>query len=206
MKIYGDPRQPNPRRVRIFLAEKGIEVPFEPLDIVKEEHKTPAMTALNPVQRVPVLVLDDGTAISETMAICRYFEALHPQPALFGTTALEIANIEMWQRRAELNLLLSIAQVFRHSHPAMATLEKPQVPDWAEANRPRVIESIRVFDAALKDRPYVAGDVFSAADITAYVAADFMRPARLTIPEDAIHFLRWQAHVKQRPSITPVAR
>src|SRR5262249_15739892 len=148
---------PNPRRVRVFLAEKGIKVPFEQVDITKGEHKVPAFRELNPVQRVPVLLLDDGTVISETMAICRYFEALQPQPSLFGRTPLEIAEIEMWNRRAEFNFLFTVAQCFRHSHPAMAEMETPQVPAWAEANKPRVAEIIHVFDKALSKTPFLAG-------------------------------------------------
>jgi glutathione S-transferase len=200
MKILDEKRAPNPRRVRIFLAEKGIDVPYEQVDIMKSAHKTSEMTELNPTQRIPILILDDRTAIAETMAICRYFEALQPEPALFGKTPREIATIEMWNRRAELNFLLSVAQCFRHSHPAMAELEVPQVPAWAEANKPRVAEIIHIFDKALAKTPYVAGDRFSVADITALIATDFMKPARLSVPDDAVHFKRWYGEVTARPS------
>jgi glutathione S-transferase len=184
----------------VFLAEKGIEVAYEQVDIMTGAHKTGTFAKLNPVQRVPVLILDGGTAISETMAICRYFEALQPEPSLFGRTPLEIAQIEMWNRRAEMNFLYPVAQCFRHSHPAMAELEKPQVPAWAEANKPRVAEIIHVFDDALKSQPFIAGSRFSVADITALITADFMKPARLTIPDDAVHFKRWYEEVRARPS------
>jgi glutathione S-transferase len=184
----------------VFLAEKGIEVPFEQVDIMTGAHKSANFTKLNPVQRVPVLILDNGTAISETIAICRYFEALHPEPSLFGRTPLEIAEIEMWNRRAEMHFLFPIAQCFRHLHPAMAALETPQIPAWAEANKPRVAEIIHIFDEVLKNRPFLAGDRYSTADITAMVAADFMKPARLTIPDDTIHFRRWHGTVRERPS------
>jgi len=200
MKILEEKRAPNPRRVRVFLAEKGIEVPYEQVDIMTGAHKTGDFTKLNPVQRVPVLILDDGTAISETMAICRYFEALQPEPSLFGRTPLEIAEIEMWSRRAEMNFLFPVAQCFRHLHPAMAELERPQVPAWAEANKPRVAGIIHIFDEALKNRPFLAGSRFSVADITALITADFMKPARLTIPDDAVHFKRWYEEVRARPS------
>jgi len=200
MKILDERRSPNPRRVRVFLAEKGIEVPFEQVDIMTGAAKSAAFTALNPIQRVPVLILDDGTAIAETMAICRYFEALKPEPSLFGRTPLEIAQIEMWNRRAELNFLFPVAQYFRHSHPAMAELEKPQVPAWAEANKPRVAEIIRIFDEALRETPFLAGERFTVADITAMITADFMKPARLSIPEEAQNFKRWYAQVCARPS------
>lgn len=202
MKILEEKRAPNPRRVRIFLAEKGIEVPFEQVDIMQSAHKAPEFTKINPFQRVPVLILDDGTAISETVAICRYFEEVQPAPSLFGSTPVEIATIEMWNRRAELNFLFTVAQCFRHSHPAMAALEVPQVPAWADANKPRVTEAIQLFNETLKDQRFIAGDKFSVADITALIATDFMKPARLTIPDDAIHFKRWHSEVSGRPSYT----
>ncbi len=200
MKILDERRSPNPRRVRVFLAEKGIAVPFEQVEIMTGAAKSAAFTALNPMQRVPVLILDDGTAISESIAICRYFEALQPEPRLFGTTPLEIAQIEMWNRRAEINFMFPVAQFFRHSHPAMAELEKPQVAAWAEANRPRVSQIVHIFDETLKKTPFLAGDRFSVADITAMIATDFMKPARLTIPEEALNFKRWYREVSARPS------
>ena len=200
MKILDEKRAPNPRRVRVFLVEKGIDVPFEQVEIMKGDHKTPEFFKLNPTQRLPVLLLDDGTSISETMAICRYFEAVQPEPNLFGRTPIEIAHVEMWNRRAELNFLFPVAQCFRHSHPAMANLEIPQVPAWAEANKPRVTEIIRIFDEALSKNPFLAGESFSVADITAAIATDFMRPARLTVPGDATNFKRWYGEVSSRSS------
>jgi glutathione S-transferase len=202
MKILDEPRSPNPRRVRIFLAEKGISIPFETVNIMTGEHKSPEFKALNPTQRVPVLVLDDGTTISETMAICRYFEALQPEPSLMGQTPLEIAQIEMWNRRAELTFFFCVAQVFRHLHPAMATMEVPQVSAWGEANKPRVYEAIKMFDDVLATRPYVAGDKLSVADITAYIATSFMKPSRLAVPDEAVHFKRWYAELAQRPAFS----
>jgi glutathione S-transferase len=200
MKILDEKRAPNPRRVRVYLAEKGIAVPFEQVDIMTGAAKTGEFAALNPIQRVPVLILDDGTAITETIAICRYFEALHPEPSLFGRTPLEIAQIEMWNRRAELNFLYPVAQVFRHLHPAMAELEKPQVPAWAEANKPRVAEIAGIFDHALAKTRFLAGDSFSVADITAAIATDFMKIARLSVPDEAQNFKRWYEEVRSRPS------
>ena len=200
MKILDSKRAPNPRRVRVYLAEKGIQVPFEDVEIMAGAAKAPAFTALNPFQRVPVLILDDGTAISETMAICRYFEALHPEPSLFGKTPLEIARIEMWNRRAEINYFFPVTHVFRHLHPAMAELEKPQIPAWAEANKPRVADAIRILDGALKNSRFLAGDSFSVADITAMTATDFLKPAHLSIADGADNFKRWYADVCARPS------
>jgi glutathione S-transferase len=199
MKLYDGGRAPNPRRVRIFLAEKGISVPIERIDLGALEHKTAAFTALNPLQRVPVLELDDGTVITESIAICRYFEGLRPEPALFGRGALEIALVEMWNRRVELNLYQAVQAVFRHTHPAMKDMES-QVPEWGEVNKPRVFDFLGLLDRELKDRMFVAGDHYSVADITALVAVDFMRPAKLIVPEDFVNLRRWQAQVGERPS------
>jgi glutathione S-transferase len=200
MRIIETRTAPNPRRVRIFLAEKGIAVPFEDRDLGAGELKRTDFTAINPLQRVPVLLLDDGTAITETMAICRYFEELQPEPALFGRGALGRAVVEMWNRRMELNLFFSIAQVFRHLHPKMAHLEVPQVPAWAEANRPRVAEMLAVLDQQLGRERFVAGPDYSVADITALVAIDFMKPARVAMPEGLSNVARWHAEVSARPS------
>jgi glutathione S-transferase len=186
--------------VRIFLAEKGIEVPYEELDLMKGSLKTPEFMKLNPLQRVPVLILDDGTPIAETMAICRYFEATKPQPALFGKDARDQAIVEMWNRRMELHLLLCVAQAFRHLHPAMAQLEVPQVSAWGEANKPKVLEMLQVMDRELATRPYIAGNDLSVADITALVAVDFMRVARIQRPPELEHLARWHGEMSARPS------
>jgi glutathione S-transferase len=200
MKIVETKAAPNPRRVRIFLAEKGIELAFEQVDLMRGGLKTPEFSALNPFQRVPVLVLDDGTAIAETVAICRYFEELQPEPALFGQGALACARVEMWNRRMDLGLLASVAQAFRHLHPAMAELEVPQVAAWGEANKPRALEILSIMDQELADRRYLAGDQYSIADITALVAIDFMKPARIERPPQLEHLARWYAEVALRPS------
>jgi glutathione S-transferase len=200
MKILQTRTAPNPRRVRIFLAEKGIEVPYEELDLVKGELKTPGFTQLNWFQRVPVLVLDDGTALAETMAICRYFEETKPEPALFGRGALGRAKVEMWNRRMELGLLFSVAQAFRHLHPAMAQLEVPQVAAWGEANKPKAMDIVSFMDRELASRPFIAGDEYSVADITALVAVDFMRPARIQRPAELKNLERWYQDVSARPS------
>jgi glutathione S-transferase len=200
MKLYDGGRAPNPRRVRVFLAEKGITVPLEPVDLGKLAHKTAAYAAINPVQRVPALELDDGTVISESIAICRYFEAQKPEPPLFGVGAKETAIIEMWERRIEFHLLAPISHIFRNAHPAMAAMEVPQVPAWAEANKPRVMEFLGLLDVALKNHQYVAGDRYSVADITAMISVDFMKPAKLTLPEDMTNIKRWHAEVAARPS------
>ncbi len=200
LKILETRTAPNPRRVRIFMAEKGLEVAYEDLDLMKGALKTPEFTQLNPFQRVPVLILKDGTAISETMAICRYAEEVQPAPPLFGSGARGKALTEMWNRRMEMGLLLSVAQAFRHLHPAMAHLEVPQVKDWGEANKPRALEILSIMDAELATRPYIAGQDFSVADITALVAVDFMKVARIRRPEDLKNLDRWHKDVSSRPS------
>ena len=200
MKLYDGGRAPNPRRVRIFLAEKGITVPTEQIDLGKLEQRSDAYTAINPMQRVPALVLDDGTVIAESIAICRYFEAVQPDPPLFGRGAEEIALVEMWNRRAELHFLFPVASVFQHLHPAMKAMVNPQVAAWAEANKPRVFEFLRFLDGELKNRPYVAGAAYSVADITAQIAVDFMRVSKLAIPDDLVHVKRWHEALSARPS------
>ena len=198
MKILETRTAPNPRRVRIFLAEKGIAVPYEDLDLMTL--KTPEFTAKNWFQRVPVLVLDDGTAIAETVAICRYFEELQPEPALFGKGAVGRATVEMWNRRVELGLLFSVASAFRHLHPAMSQLEVPQVPAWGEANKPRALDVLGYLDKELAGRQFIAGDELSIADITALCAVDFMKPARIQRPPELTNVARWHAEMSARPS------
>ena len=200
MRLFDGGRAPNPRRVRIFLAEKGIEVPLEPVDMAAMGHRGEAVTKANPLQRLPVLELDDGTTIAESVAICRYFEALHPDPPLIGTDAVDQALVEMWQRRMELSFLSLVANVFRHSHPAMAEWEMPQLPDFAEANRPKVMKFLEWLDGDLGDRPFVAGERFTIADITGLVALDFMKPAKLVLPEELENVQRWAASLRARPS------
>lgn len=200
MKLYDGGRAPNPRRVRIYLAEKGLSVPLEQVDLGALAQKSPAFTAINPVQRVPALQLDDGTIISESIAICRYFEALHPEPPMFGKGAKDEAIAEMWQRRVEFHLLAPISHVFRNSHPAMKEMEVPQVPAWAEANKPRIADFLALLDRELKGRSFVAGDRYTVADITALVSVDFLKPAKLAVPDDLVNLKRWHGEVSARPS------
>ena len=200
MKLYDGGRAPNPRRVRVFLAEKGIEVDLVPVDMAALGHRNADIVALNPLKQLPILVLDDGTAISETMAICRYFEALHPEPSLFGTNPRQIATIEMWARRIEFHLLGPIAAAFRHLHPAMAQWEVPQVAAWGEANKPKALNFMHFLNLELATRPFIAGDTFSVADISAMIALDFTKPAKIAVPETLEHLRRWYGEMKARPS------
>jgi glutathione S-transferase len=200
MKLYDSPVAPNPRRVRIFLAEKGIVVPTEKVDLARLEQKSAAYAAVNPMLRIPALELDSGEIICESVAICRYFEEIQPEPPLFGRDPLEKARVEMWQRRAELDFFFPIALAFRHSHPAMVEMEKPQIPQLVELNRPRALAFARFLDSELATRRFLAGEFFSIADITAEVAADFAAPARIKFPDELVHFARWRAEVSGRPS------
>lgn len=201
MKLYDGGRAPNPRRVRVFLAEKGITVPIEELDFATLQHRSDAYAAINPMRRVPALVLDDGTAIAESIAICRYFEVLQPDPPLFGRTALDSAMVEMWNRRAEHHLLGPVTTVFQHLHPYMKRLVDPQVPAWGEANKPRVFDFLQFLDGELRNRPYIAGNDFTVADITTIVAVDFMKVSKLALPDDLANLRRWREAVSARPSV-----
>ena len=200
MKLYDSKLAPNARRVRIFLAEKGMSVPMVDMDLARLDQKTTAFSVLNPFQTVPVLELDDGEVISESAAICRYFEELRPEPPLFGVGALERARVEMWHRRLELQLFFPIAQAYRHTHPAAKVLEPHQIAEWAELNRGRALRAMTVVDEALRERPFVAGDRFSIADILGLVALDFIKPARITIPENLLNLRRWRETLAARPS------
>ena len=198
MKLIETKSAPNPRRVRIFLAEKGITVPTEQRDLSSLTEAQ--FTALNPEQRVPLLVLDDGTTIAETVAICRYFEEVHPQPALFGTGAVGKSIVEMWQRRVELGLFAYVAHAFRHLHPSMATMEAPQIAAWGEANKGKALAALGKLNHQLAAHRFIAGDAYSIADITALCAIDFMKPARISRPADCPHLDRWHAEVSARLS------
>ncbi len=182
MKLYDGGRAPNPRRVRIYLAEKGMNVPLEQVDLGALAQKSPAFTAVNPVQRVPALELDDGTVIAESIAICRYFEALHPEPPLFGKGAKDEAMVEMWQRRVEFHLLAPISHIFRNSHPAMKEMEVPQVPAWAEANKPRVMDFLALLDRRAEgSRVHRWRQLHASPTSPALVSVDFMKPAKLAV-------------------------
>lgn len=200
MKIIETSTAPNPRRVRIFLSEKGLSVPFEQLEFTPANLRSEQFTAINPMQRVPVLVLDDGTCISESVAICRYFEELQPEPALFGSGALGRARVEMWNRRAELGLFTSVTQAFRHLHPKMSDLEVPQIADWGEANKRKTLATLKILDEQLSGSKHLAGEDYSIADITALVAVDYMPRARIAVPDELVHVRRWHAEVSARPS------
>ena len=199
MKLYNDKLAPNPRRVRIFLAEKGIHVPTEDVAIMKGEHKTPEHRARNAFGQLPVLELDDGTHISESVAICRYFEELSPDPPLMGASPKEKALVEMWQRQIEFNLFMPVAMTFRHTHPAMGALET-QIQPWGELNKERAQKSLQWLDQSLAGKQFITGRNFTIADITAMCAIDFGRIWRFAIPAELENARRWHAAVASRPS------
>jgi glutathione S-transferase len=206
MKLYDCTPAPNPRRVRIFLAEKGIVVPTIQIDLRANEQFSPAFRAVNPDCTVPVLELDDGTRIADVMAICVYFETLRPEPPLMGVGAQDRANVTAWQRRVERDGFFAVAEAFRNATPAFKGRALPgvddyeQIPALVERGRARVAKFFRVLDACLADREFVAGKQYSIADITALVAVDFARWIKLAVPDECSHLRRWYGAVSARPS------
>jgi glutathione S-transferase len=199
MKLYNG-TAPNPRRVRIFLAEKGLEVPRVDLDLRACEQDTPAFRKLNSLGKVPVLELDDGTVITESMAICRYIEELHPEPNLFGKDARDRARIEMWNGRMTFEIFAPLGNVAQHSLPFFAT-RRIQVPAFAEAERQVAPRKWTWLDAELADgRKFVAGDRFSVADITGMAALMLGDYIGIEIPGALSNLRRWEAQVRDRPS------
>ena len=201
MKLYTSHRAPNPRRVRWVMAEKGIEdVELVEVDILTGAHKTPEYRARVGVPHVPALELDDGTTISESVAICRYLEALYPEPNLFGRDAREQAVIEMWTRRCEFYLANPIMLTVRHSHPALAALEATQMPQLADYNRVAAEKFMKTLDRRLADHEFIATDRFSIADIVAVVGLDFARLIKYRPPEELTHLARWLEAGRGRPA------
>jgi glutathione S-transferase len=199
MKIYDYKLAPNPRRVRVFLAEKGLKVPLEEIDIMKGVNRQPPFLAKNPLGGIPVLELDDGRLLTESVAICRYFEVLHPEPALFGTGAFEMATVEMWNRRIELALFVPVGMVWAHLHELTRTRIK-QIPEVGEQSRKVVEARYRWLDDELADRPYLAGEKYSIADITLLIVIDFAKFNNISIQPDQKNLARWHQSVSSRPS------
>lgn len=201
MIFYDTPNPaPNPRRVRIFAAEKGIDLPSETISIVAGEHKAPAYLAINPRGQTPALKLDDGTVLTESVAICRYLEALHPGTPLFGTTPAEIGAIEMWIRRIELMVMEPIGKIWVHTHPFTARLPIQRFPEYGESNRARALDGFAMCDAALGSSPWLAGDAFSMADILLFTTVDFAAFIGIPLPEDLAHLRAWHDRVLARSS------
>lgn len=201
MKLYDTPRAPNPRRVRWLMVEKGInDIEVITLNLMQGEHKTAEYASKAGLSQVPLLELDDGVCITESIAICRYLEALYPEPNLFGRTPEETAIIEMWTRRAEMMLATPFMLGVRHLHPAMGALEK-QSPEIGSHNLDQATRALKVFDRQLASTPWIAGGRISIADIVAFIGYDFARGMlKFQAPEDLAHVRRWIEAMKARPA------
>jgi glutathione S-transferase len=201
MKLYDESNPaPNPRRVRIFLAEKGVALPLVRVNLRQREHKSPEHKARNSLGQIPTLELDDGTMLSESVSICRYLEALHPEPPLFGVTLIEQARVDMWIRRVELQIMSPVAMFWRHAHPATAAL-LTQYNDFGESNRGNLAAILGWLDRELADgRAWLAGETFSMADIALQTTLDFAELIGLPPPGDAGHLADWRNRAAARPS------
>ena len=199
VRYYHTSRAPNPRRVQIFLDEKGIELDWVEVSIMKGEHKAPEYLAKAGCPQVPALELEDGTVLVESPTICRYLEALYPEPNMLGQDPLEQAVIDMWQRRLEFRLMATVAACFRHTNPHMAALED-QCPDWGRVNGERIDGRLAELDRQLQGREWFAADRLTIADITGVVAVDFLRLVKRRIPEEMTALADWHARMRARPS------
>jgi glutathione S-transferase len=201
MKLYGEANPaPNPRRVRIFAAEKGLDLPEIPVGMRQGGHKSPEHKARNSLGQVPVLELDNGETICESVSICRYLEALHPTPPLFGACALTQARTDMWIRRIEFQVMIPVAMYWRHAHPLTASL-LVQNKDFGESNKPIASKAMGWLDRELADgRPWIAGDAFGMADIVAVTTIDFAGFIGLDVPDDAERLKAWRDRTSARPS------
>jgi len=200
MILYGAPMPaPNPRRVRIFLAEKGVDLPETTVDMRKREHKSPEFRAKNSMGQLPTLELDDGTCISETVAICRYFEETHPEPPMFGRTAVEKALVDQWIRRVEFAVMTPVGNFWRHAHPFTAAL-LTQYKDFGESNRETYQGAQKYLDRELAGREFLAGDAYTMADICLLSTVDFAEWIGLPVDDGFANLKAWRERVSARPS------
>ena len=207
MKLYDHETAPSPRRVRVFLAEKGVAIDRVMVDLRGGEHLRDAFLAINPQGTVPALMLDDGEVIGDSVAICRYIEALHPSPPMFGTEAADVARIEAWTRFVEQQGYAAAVYVLRNTMPVFADRGAPghwppvpQIPDLADRARTMWSVFVAALDARLGESEWVAGDAYSFADVMALTTIDFARAAKLTVHADAANIARWHAAASARPS------
>jgi glutathione S-transferase len=201
MKLYNAAMPaPNPRRVRIFLAEKGVSIPLVDVALLKREHKSPEHIARNSLGQLPTLELDDGTMLSETVAICRYLESLYPNPPMFGRNALEQAQVDMWTRRIELQLGGPVGMFWRHAHPFTAQVVVPQYKEFGESNRAHYERALGWLDGELKSREFVATRDYTIADVCALSMIDFATWIGLLVPDSLANVKGWHARVSERPS------
>jgi glutathione S-transferase len=191
---------PNPRRVRIFLAEKQVRVPSTTVSITAGEHRGADYLAVNPYGQTPSLALDNGVVLTESVSICRYIEALHPEPPLFGHGALNQAQVDMWTRRVELRLMNPLAMVWAHTHPFTARVVKPQYTEFGESQRPRVVSAMKEFDRALAGREWLDGERYSIADIVLLTTIDFATFVGVPVPDDLAALRDWHERASARPS------
>jgi len=207
MKLYDFKLAPNPRRVRMFLAEKGVEAPLVEVNTRERQQFADWFLKINPYGTIPVLELDDGTCIAESVAICRYFEEIQPDPPLMGRDARDSAVIEMWNRRAEFEGYLPAAEAIRNNLPMFADRGLPgqpsgvpQIPELAERGKASLGRFFANLDARLAESRFLAGDAFTIADITAFITIEFAKRAEVEPPEDRVHLARWRSEVAARPS------
>lgn len=206
MKLYDAPLAPNPRRVRWLMAEKGIEdIEIVSLNLIEGAHKQPEYLAKAGLPNVPALEMNDGTALTESIAICRYLEALYPEPNLFGRGPEEIALIEMWMRRAEMMVATPFMVAVRHTHPALAALET-QNPEIAEYNKAEGLQALKVLDRRLAEAEWLAADRLTIADIVGFIGIDFTRMIKLAIPEELRNVHRWAEAMRARPAARAAMR
>lgn len=199
MKLYSAPYAPNPRRVTMFIAEKGItDLEVVSVALAEGEHRTPDFRAKSPLAQVPTLELDDGRCLTESRAICSYLEALHPEPNLMGKDAYERAEIEMWDRRIELAFMLPLMYWVRHGHPALASVEKNQTPAIGEFNQAQAMRVAKYLDGELASRPWIAGDRFTIVDITAACGVDFAKMMKWRPGDDLPNLKRWRDAFSER--------
>lgn len=199
MKLYDNAFAPSPRRVRMFAAEKGLEIPRVEIDIAAGANLQPGFLAINPLGEVPVLELDDGTRLTESLAICRYLEALHPQPNLLGRDPLETARIEAQVLRLMFHCYVPSTHAFRHTHRFWAG-RVTQVPEYGALAREQVLQQWQALDQELATREWVAGERFTFADVVAFTTLDFGKPSGIRLQPEQVHLKRWYDQVAARPS------
>jgi len=201
MKIFETNKAPNPRRVRMFLAEKKVEMEYVEVDLAAGENLTLAMRAKNPTTKIPFLEFDDGTCIGETIAICRYFEEINPETPLMGRTPLEKAQVEMWQRRIEFHFMLPVGMCFQHTSGYFKDRMTP-VEEWGKVSGENAMAYFANLNEHFKESTYLVNDYFSIADITLLCAIDFARVVKIRPSDEYEHLLRWYKKVSDRPSYT----
>ncbi len=201
MLFYDSPNPaPNPRRVRIFAAEKHMRLPTTQVSITAGEHKAADYLAVNPYGQTPALALDNGVVLTESVAICRYLDALHPEPPLFGHGPVGQAQVDMWTRRVELRLMTPLAMVWAHTHPFTARVVKPQYTEFGESQRPRVTAAMAEFDRALAGRDWLDGEGYTIADIVLLTTIDFAAFVGISMPDELTALTDWHARATARPS------